>query len=244
MGFSPLICAHRGRSGVFPENTIAAFEAAIELGVDFLELDVRRTADGEIICLHDPTVDRTTDGSGELSSLTLAEVQALDAGAWKGAEHAGARIPLLREVVEVIAPRLVVDIEIKQRGIAEQVAQIVQETGALRRVTVVSFDFDDLRTAKATAPALACGLITSGPEDEGVAGERALVSSALECGANFISCAHGNITPTLLRECQLMGLTLMAWTMDEPEDLQRMIDLGVGAVVSNYPDRALELLGD
>ncbi len=243
MRVSPLVCAHRGLSGIFPENTMGAFEAAIELGADFLELDVRRTADGEIVCLHDSTVDRTTDGSGEVSAMTLAEVRALDAGVWKGAEHAGARVPLLREVLEGIAPRLVVDIEIKQRGIAGQVAEIVQETGAMRRATIVSFDLGDLRAAKAAEPALACGLITGGPEDEGVEGERALVSTALECGANFISCAHRSITPTLVRECHLMGLMLMAWTMDEPEDLRRVIELGVDALVSNCPERALELLG-
>mgnify|MGYP001028452862 FL=1 len=243
MSLSPLVCAHRGRSGIFPENTLPAYEAAIELGADFIELDVRRTADGEIICLHDPTVDRTTDGAGELSSLTLAQVQALDAGSWKGAEHAGARIPLLREVLEQIAPHMVIHIEIKQRGIAEQVVEIVRETGALRRVAIISFDFDDLRTAKAAEPAAACGLITSKPKEEGPEGELALIASALECGANFISCGHRAITPTLVRECHLVGLSLIAWTMDTPEDLRPMVDLGVDMLCSNFPERALEVLG-
>ena len=209
MSLSPLVCAHRGRSGIFPENTMPAYDAAIELGADFIELDVRRTADGEIICLHDPTVDRTTDGSGELSSLTLAQVRALDAGSWKGAEHAGARIPLLREVLEQIAQRMVIHIEIKQRGIVEQVVGIVRETGALRRVAIISFDEGDLRTAKAAEPAAACGLITSKPKEEGPKGE----------------------------------LALIAWTMDTPEDLRPMVDLGVDMLVSNYPECALEVLG-
>lgn len=242
MRLSPLVCAHRGRSGVFPENTMAAYEAAVEVGADFMELDVRRTADGEIVCIHDPTVDRTTDGSGEVAEMTLAEVQALDAGSWIGDEFTGERVPLLRQVLEQIAPRLVVDIEIKQREIADQVARMVQETGSVRRVTVVSFDLDDLRTAKATEPALACGLITSGPEDDVPLPERSLIEAALECGANFISCSHRSVTPTLVRECHLMGLALMAWTMDEPEDLQRMIDLQIDGLVSNFPERALEML--
>jgi glycerophosphoryl diester phosphodiesterase len=109
MRLRPLVCAHRGRSGVAPENTLAAFEAAVDLGADFLELDVRRSADGEIVCIHDATVDRTTDGTGAVADLTLAELRALDAGSWKDARYAGERIPLLSAVLAQIAPRLVVD---------------------------------------------------------------------------------------------------------------------------------------
>ncbi len=239
---SPLVCAHRGRSGLFPENTMAAYEAAVEIGADFMELDVRSTADGEIVCIHDSTVDRTTDGSGEVSEMTLEQVQALDAGAWIDDDFAGERIPLLGDVLEQIAPRLVIDIEIKQRGIAEQVAQIVQQAGAVRRVTIVSFDTGDLRTAKSTEPQLACGLISSGPDGDDIEAERALIASALECGASFLTCSHGSVTESLVRECHLMGLLLMAWTMDQPEDIERMIDMQVDALVSNYPGRALEML--
>lgn len=242
MRLSPLVCAHRGRSGLYPENTMAAFEAAVELGADFLELDVRRTADGEIVCIHDGTADRTTDGSGEIAQMTLAQVRGLDAGAWKGEQYAGERIPLLGDVLRQIAPRLVVDIEIKQREIAEQVVEIVREAGALRRVTIVSFDRDDLRAAKSAEPALACGLITGGLDGDGVEAEQALIGSALECGASFISCGHRSVTASLVRECHLMGLALMAWTMDEPADIARMIDLRVDGLVSNYPERAMEML--
>lgn len=242
MRLSPLVCAHRGRSGVFPENTMAAYEAGVEIGADFMELDVRRTADGEIVCIHDATVNRTTDGEGAVAEMTLDQVQALDAGSWLDDEFAGERIPLLIDVLEQIAPRLVVDIEIKQREIAEQVVEIIQETDAVRRVTVVSFDLDDLRAAKAAEPALGCGLITSGPDDEKGQTVPTLIASALECGANFISCSHRAVTPEMVRECHLMGLALMAWTMDEPEDIQRMIEMQVDGLVSNYPERALEML--
>lgn len=241
MRLRPLVCAHRGRSGVAPENTMAAFEAAIEIGADFLELDVRRSADGEIVCMHDATVDRTTDGSGAVAELSLAELRALDAGSWKNARYAGERIPLLSEVLDRIAPRMVVDIEIKQREIAPQVVELIHAADALRRVTIVSFDLGDLRAAKDAEPALACGLITSGPGD-GPDAVTSLIASALGAGANFISCHHGAVTPTLVRECHLMGLALMAWTMDAPEDIARMIDLQVDALVSNFPERVLELL--
>lgn len=244
MRLGPLVCAHRGRSGVAPENTLAAFEAAIEIGADFLELDVRRSADGEIVCIHDATVDRTTDGSGTVAEMTLAELRALDAGSWKSESYAGERIPLLTEVLEHIAPRIVVDIEIKDRGIAEAVVQHIRAADALRRVTVVSFDPGDLVAAKAAEPTLACGLITSGPEDDSREAAHALIASALGAGANFISCRHTSVTDTLVRECHLAGLALMAWTMDEPADLRRMVELRVDALVSNYPQRALAIVGE
>ncbi len=242
MRLHPLVCAHRGCSGVAPENTMAAFEAAIAIGADFLELDVHRTADGEIVCMHDATVDRTTDGSGAIAEMTLAQLQALDAGSWKHRRYAGERVPRLVDVLEVIAPRIVVDIEIKDRGIAAPVVELIRAADALRRVTIVSFDTDDLRAAKDAAPALACGLITSGPAADSPAAIHELITAALAAGANFISCAHPKLTATLVHECRLAGLGVMAWTMDDPADLRRMIDLSVDALVSNYPERAIELL--
>lgn len=242
MRLSPLVCAHRGRSGVAPENTMAAFEAAVELGADFMELDVRRSLDGEIVCMHDATVDRTTDGSGEVAQMTLEALRELDAGSWKGEQYAGERIPLLREVLEQIAPRLVVDIEVKQRGIAEEVVQLVRDADCLRRVTIISFDADDLRQAKAAEPTLSCGLITSWKEDADESDLAALLDKALSCGANCISCLHAHVTERLVRECHLAGLALKAWTMDDREEIERMIDLRVDGLVSNYPERAIAAL--
>lgn len=239
----PLVCAHRGRSGVFPENTMPAFEGAVELGVDLIELDVHRTADGEIVCIHDGSVNRTTDGEGKVSEMTLEQIQALDAGTWKGAEYAGTRIPTLREVLLQIAPQVVIHIEIKQRGIAEQVVNLVREADTLRRVAFISFSTDDLRAVKAAEPAASCGLITGGPKEQGLEGERALIGEALDCGANFITCNHGSATASLVRECHLVGLLFLAWTIDTPERLQRAFDFGVDGVVSNFPERAMEMMG-
>ncbi len=238
----PMVCAHRGRSGVFPENTVAAFEAAVTLGADFIECDVHRTADGHIVVMHDADVARTTDGSGSIEAMTLAQVRALDAGSWKADEYASERVPTLAEVLEGIAPRCVVDIEIKQRGIAGQVAREIAAAGATRQVTAISFSTDDMAAAKMANHELSCGLITGGPDGEGIASVHALISSVLAGGCNFISCAHGAVTAELVRECHLAGLVIMAWTMDEPADIQRMIEAQVDALVSNYPERVLEML--
>lgn len=238
----PMVCAHRGQSGLYPENTIAAFEAAIALGADFIECDVHRTSDGHIVVMHDGDVRRTTDGEGPLEQMTLEQVHALDAGSWKSEQFAGERVPLLAEVLDEIAPRCIVDIEIKQRGIADQVARLITEAGMVRQTTVVSFSLEDLAAAKAAVPELSCGLITGGPGADTLEAVQALIGSALAAGCNFITCAHGAVTESLVRQCHLVGLVIMAWTMDRPEDIRRMIDLQVDALVSNYPERVLELL--
>ncbi len=239
---TPMVCAHRGRSGVAPENTLAAFEAAIELAVDFIECDVRRTSDGAIVLMHDAAVNRTTDGEGEVSAMSLEQIRALDAGSWKDESYAGERVPTLAEALEVVTSAWVLDIEIKQRGIAEQVVEEVCAADAIRRVTIVSFDLDDLRAAKQAEPRLACGWISGGPEAEGREGILALIDAALEVGCNFVTCNHRAITEEFVYECHVRGLALMAWTMDEEQDIRRQMELGVDALVSNYPERVLALL--
>ena len=239
---SPMVCAHRGRSGVAPENTLVAFEQAIELGVDFIECDVHRTNDGAIVVMHDAAVNRTTDGDGQISQMTLEEIRALDAGSWKDESYAGERVPTLAEALEAVVPHCVLDIEIKQRGIAEQVVEEVRAAGAVRGVSIVSFDLEDLRQAKAGEPRLACGRITGGPESEGREGVLQLIEGALEVGANFLTCSHRAITEEMVYECHVRGLALMAWTMDTEEDVRAMRQLEVDALVSNYPELVLELL--
>lgn len=120
------VAAHRGWSGKYPENTVEAFRAALELGVDQIETDVHLTRDGELVLIHDDTLDRTTNGTGRVSDYTLAELKALDAGSWKGAEFAGCRIPTLRELMELVKdhPTMTLDIELKEypTQVGEEVA--------------------------------------------------------------------------------------------------------------------------
>lgn len=237
-----MVCAHRGRSGVAPENTLVAFEQATELGVDFIECDVRRTSDGVIVLMHDAAINRTTDGEGEVSEMTLEQMRALDAGSWKGESYAGERVPTLAEALEAVVPNCVLDIEIKQRGIAEQVVAEVRAADVVRGVSIVSFDLEDLRQAKTAEPRRACGRITGGPETEGREGVLQLIDGALEVGANFLTCSHRAITGGMVYECHVRGLALMAWTMDTEDDIRAMMELEVDALVSNYPELVLELL--
>ena len=138
--------AHRGASGTFPENTLSAFRAAIDAGADMCELDVQLTRDGAVVVIHDDTVERTTDGNGEVAELTLEELKRLDAGAkFKGGAVKGERIPTLDEVFAVTSGKCGLNIELKAGGVEHQVAQIMQARNAFGDSIVSSFDWEYLK---------------------------------------------------------------------------------------------------
>jgi glycerophosphoryl diester phosphodiesterase len=136
-----MVIAHRGASSYAPENTLAAFDLALDLGYGHLELDVDLTRDGHIIVMHDETVDRTTNGTEPVRSQTLAELRALDAGAWFGAQFAGERVPTFAEVLERYRGRVHLHTELKGRAprLASGTADLVREYGMVEHVTVTSF---------------------------------------------------------------------------------------------------------
>ena len=146
------VAAHRGWSTVYPENTALAFKKAIEIGVDQIETDVRITLDGELVCIHDATVDRTTNGKGKVCEKTLAELKTLDAGSWKGAEFAGEKIPTFIEFMELVKdhPTMTLDIELKEYPVngneaiayevCDRVLKIVDDYGFTDRVVINTFN--------------------------------------------------------------------------------------------------------
>jgi len=135
----PMVVAHRGFSGRFPENTLRSFREALQLPIDAVELDVRRTKDGVLVVIHDPTVDRTTNGRGRVADLTWDELQRLDAGAWKGSEFVGERIPRLEEVLKLIDGCVVVFVEIKEVGTEADIVATLGRLDAFDWVKIGSF---------------------------------------------------------------------------------------------------------
>ena len=145
------VAAHRGWSTKYPENTMLALKAALDLGVDQIETDIRITKDGELVLFHDPTVDRTTNGTGKVCDFTLAELQALDAGSWKGEEFAGAKVPTFIEFMEMVKdhPTLTLDLELKEYpvegweevsySVCDRVLQIVEDYGFGDRIVINTF---------------------------------------------------------------------------------------------------------
>jgi len=166
-GTRPLNFGHRGAPKVAPENTLASFQKAREMGADGVELDVMLCADGEVVVSHDFSVDRTTDGQGRVQDLPLADLKALDAGSWFGAEFRGERMPTLLEVVQWAGDDLLLNIELKNLGIGTEgleskVIAIVREHKLEQRVVLSSFNPLVLRRIRQLAPTLHTGLLYSG----------------------------------------------------------------------------------
>jgi len=234
------VIAHRGDSGNYPENTLISFRSALELQPDYIELDVYATKDRQIICLHDHTLDRTTNGTGKPGDYTLAEIKTLDAGSWKDPRFAGERIPTLEEALNLMKGRTIVQVEVKEPGIEREVVEVIRKTGSEESVVVISFLSEVIRKIRELAPELPTGQLL-GSLPDGISGG---IRRTLESLANVMSIAHPSVTPELVSAVHRHGITLWAWNMDEAEDIRRIADLRVDAVASNFPARAIEVLGD
>ena len=162
----PLNIAHRGASAVAPQNTLAAFRKAMELGADGVELDVQLSADGAVVVIHDFTVDKTTDGTGRVAEKTLAELEALDAGIRFSPQFAGERIPTLAQVFEALEGKLLVNVELKDfnlrsSALAAPVVEVIREHAMEKRVLFSSFNPFALRAVKRLAPEIPAGLLVA-----------------------------------------------------------------------------------
>lgn len=239
----PVRIAHRGASGEAPENTIAAFEQAIQLGVDLVELDVQLTGDGHIVVIHDATLDRTTDLSGAVAEKTLAEIRKGDAGSWFSARFRGERVPLLEEVLELAKRRVLTLVEIKGRHIAERVIQVIEEMGVEDQVVIQSFVPQTVRRVKLLAPALPAALLVSSlPTTPARIRVRRLAREVLETGANAVGIWHTALTPALLEEMRQRSIGVWAWTVDDEIVLRDLALMGVQGLITNYPDRLNQVL--
>lgn len=237
----PLILAHRGASGERPENTLAAFARAIEVGAHGVELDVQLSKDGAPIVIHDERLDRTTDGRGWVYDRTLAELQHLDAGSWFAPAYGRERIPLLRDVLDLVGPQArVINVELKNdripySGLETKVVEELGARGLLTKTVVSSFNHGSLRTVKAIAPSVRVGYLYRVPFRSPVAG-------ALRVGAEAIHPPRLAVTRTLVHRAHGAGLRVRVWTVNRPKELRQMQAHGVDAVFTDQPALLLELL--
>jgi glycerophosphoryl diester phosphodiesterase len=229
----PLIIAHRGASGETPENTLAAFRRALEIGVDAVELDVHLSADDEPVVTHDSLLGRTNDGSGLVRDLPLAAIRGLDAGRWFAERFAGERIPTLTEALELLR-RVRVIIEIKNGPIfyptiAARVTDVVRAAGH-RAVAVSSFDHPALLDVKAHAPEVETAVLYfARPFDA--------VRLARDVGADVLQPHWTYLTADVVAAAHAAGLRVETWVVDEPDHLAHVIRMGVDGVITNHPDR-------
>lgn len=247
----PLVVAHRGGAALEPENTLAAFERAIALGASQIELDVHLTRDGEVVVIHDPTVDAQTDGHGRVSALTFAEVRALDAAARHPGRARTERIPTLAEVLDLAHGRIGVQIEIKtdadgsrHPGIERKVADLVAARHMWNEVMVISFDFATLREVKACDRRLRTGALVPGewPAQRPLA--RLAADVREQSGADWFLPPGSAIGDSTVRAVHAAGLRIGVWTVDLPADMQRFFGMGVDAITTNRPDTLLAVLAE
>ncbi|HCW51259.1 MAG TPA: glycerophosphodiester phosphodiesterase [Clostridiales bacterium] len=240
-----LVLGHRGAPEVAPENTIPSFLAALALGADGVELDVVMTADGELVVIHDFEVDRVTDGTGDVREMSLEEVKALDAGSWFSEAHAGTRIPTLGEVFDALPPDVPVNIEIKSvslgtDGIEKVLAAFVAERDLYDRIVVSSFNPITLWRVKRadadipTALLYAPDLPTYLAEGWGIP---IVLPDALHPEKSMVDAAY-------VEETHRRGQRVNVWTVNDPAEMERLIELGVDGIITDRPDLLRDVLAE
>jgi glycerophosphoryl diester phosphodiesterase len=229
-----MVIAHRGASAYAPENTVAAFDVALQMGCRHLELDIDVSRDGYIVVMHDDTVDRTTNGTGPIGSHTLAELRALDAGAWFGTQFAGERIPTFAEVLERYQRRVHLHTEIKGRAahLASGTADLVRQYGMVEHVTVTSFQHLRLEEIRTYAPDLPTGWLVSEVSDATIAQAHAL-------GLTQMCPKADRVTPALVRRLHAEGFVVRAWGVADEALMRQVVQVGADGVTLNFPDTLL-----
>jgi glycerophosphoryl diester phosphodiesterase len=239
----PLILAHRGASHWAPENTLAAFRLAAEMGADGVELDVQLCKDGEAVVIHNFTVDETTDGSGRVKDFTLAELQVLDAGSWYAAEFAGECIPALAQVLHELGPRLMLNIELKTMalfsdGLEAEVVRLIEDANMVHRVIVSSFNPAALWRVRRLNQHILTGLLYA-PDMPRHLRDRWLQPLARP---NALHPRWDMIDEQSVTAAHRQGLTVNPWACDDPNAMRRLIGWGVDAIITERPDLLHDLL--
>ncbi len=239
----PLILAHRGARLWAPDNTMAAFRLAAEMGADGVELDVQLCKDGEAVVIHNFVVDETTDGRGRVKDLTLAELQALDAGSWYAPEFAGERIPTLAQVLHELGPRLVLNIELKTTspftdGLEAEVVRLVEDANMVHRVIISSFNPVAIWRVRRLNRNISTGLLYA-PGLPRYLRDRWLQPLARP---DALHPRWDMVDEQSVAAAHRRGLAVHPWTCEDPEVMRRLIGWGVDAIITLRPDLLRDLL--
>jgi glycerophosphoryl diester phosphodiesterase len=223
-----LITAHRGAKAVAPENTMAAFKAAMDAGADFAELDVQHTKDRQIVVLHDADFMRMGGDPRRISELTAAEVAAIDIGRKYVPPFSGEHAPMLEEVIDLVRGRMKINIELKYNvpdpGLAPAVVELLRREGFIDQVVITSLDYAALKQVKILEPRLRTGHIVT-----------AAMGDVLRTEADFLSLNSAKATSSLVRRARAVGKEVAVWTVNDPEVMLRMIERGVDNIITDDP---------
>jgi glycerophosphoryl diester phosphodiesterase len=239
----PLNFAHQGASHEAPANTLAAFLLAFELGADGIEFDVHLSKDGQVVVIHDFTLESTTNGQGLVRDKTLAELKELDAGTWFDPDFADQRIPTLQEVIDAVGNRLLLNIELKTTnvrddGLASAVVRIIEENHLLERVIVSSFNPLALRWIKHLNPWVSIGLLYA--PDLPFLLRRPWLRHFLRLEA--LHPHYTVVDDPYMRWARKRELRVHVWTADDPGEMWQLMRLGVDLIITNRPDLLRQVL--
>jgi glycerophosphoryl diester phosphodiesterase len=231
--------AHRGATGYAPENTIAAFDKGVEMKADYIEIDVQRSKDGELVIIHDNTVDRTTDGTGYVKDLTFEQIRSLDAGSWKGEQFTGEKIPTFDEILDRYHGKTGILIELKSPelypGIEGQVAQKLKERNLDKpqneKIIIQSFNFESMKITNSLLPKVPIGVLTS---NRAHTTEQALNEFAKY--ADYFNPSYGIVSKELVDQVHSLGMKIQSWTVRSHEAAQFLLDMNVDGIITDYPD--------
>ena len=235
--------AHRGFSGKYPENTMLAFQKAVEIGADGVELDVQLTKDGEVVIIHDETIDRTTDGKGYVVDYTYEELSKFDASYIYTGKRGFNKIPTLKEYFELVKDLyFVTNIELKTGinqylGIEEKVYKLIKEYKLEKKVIISSFNHFSVLRMKKIAPKLKCGFLS----------EDWIIDAGAYTASHGIECFHprfNNLIPEVVEELKKNNIEINTWTVNREEDIKDLIDKGIDILIGNYPDLVKKIINE
>jgi glycerophosphoryl diester phosphodiesterase len=237
------VVGHRGASGHAPENTMAAFRRAVEMGAGFIETDLQLSRDAQVVAIHDSTLERTTNGHGQVHLQSLEQIRALDAGAWfvpsPPVSFSGERVPTLDEILSFSREHDVnFYLEIKSGsawGVEHAVVGAVRDANASARIVILSFDAAILDSVYRLDGTMMTGFLCEHPSND-------LVERAVRLGARQLAPRGDLITPALVKKAHDAGLQVVAWTINEPEQMRRLMDAGVNGIMTDYPDRLVQVI--
>ena len=212
---------HRGARAYAPENTIASFRKAIEIGVDAVELDVRKTKDDQLVVIHDEDVKRTTDGEGLVCELTLKQIKGFSA-------EGGEKIPTFEETLDFLDKKVKIFVELKEEGIEQQVLSAVHERGLEKNVVIVSFLADALRKVRELNATIETGLIYAKHKNP--------LKAALDLKANYLVALFRFIHSANVEKAHQNGLKVVVWTINDPAEVEEYMKKGVDGITSDKPD--------
>ena len=235
------IFAHRGFSGKYPENTMLAFEKAVEIGVDGIELDVHLTKDNEIVIIHDEDIKRTCDGEGLVKDMTLGELRKFDASATFRGQYGFCGIPTLREYFELVKDTpIITNIELKTgvyeyHTIEQRVIDMVREFGLSDKIIFSSFNHFTVKRCEEIAPEIKRGFLT---------GDWLYDFGKYTAERNVQCCHpwHVSLSEETVKEMHEAGCEINTWTVNEYEDIKKLSAWGVDSLIGNFPDRMIEVL--